>query len=209
MHVLNGDTVKTAYVKPPVGGLLKVSLKQVKKPSTTFSMYQYDGIIENFMIGLVDLNGSACGYFFTARGQHSWFPNVLSTDTYQSPPVNNHLRALKHVRLTLKLLVKMFEPRVVKLLVKTLKPRSNADYNMLLDSKEEPLLEDPESNPAFDPPEVKKAKLLIPHNTWIFHLALITLYSTVFILMTQHYHAKFTHGPSLIFCTSASCIIAA
>ena len=90
----------------------------------------------------------------------------------------------------------------LNLLVKMANPHSNAEYKILLDSKGEPSLDDAESHQALEPLRVEKAKSRNPHNIWIFHLAMVTLYSTVFILIAWKNHANYYHGPGLIFCMS-------
>ena len=90
----------------------------------------------------------------------------------------------------------------LNLLIKMAHPHSDAEYKILLNSKGEPSLEDAEPHQALESLRVKRVKSLNPHNILIFHFAMVTLYSTVFILIAWKHHAQYYHGPDLIFCTS-------
>ena len=90
----------------------------------------------------------------------------------------------------------------LNLLAKMVSPHGNVEYKNLLDIKGEPSLEGAESHQALEPLRAKQAKTFNPRNVWIFHLAMVTLYSTVFILITWMRLTQHFHGPGLIFCMS-------
>ena len=90
----------------------------------------------------------------------------------------------------------------LNLFAEMVNPRGNAEYKNLLDIKGEPSLEGAESHQALEPLRAKKAKSFNHRHIWIFHLAMVTLYSTVFILLAWMRHAQHFHGPGLIFCMS-------
>ena len=81
-------------------------------------------------------------------------------------------------------------------------PHNDAEYKVLLDSKGEPSLDDAESHYALEHLQVKKAKSLNPYSIWIFHIAMVILYSTVLGLIAWKQYAQYYHGPGLISCTS-------
>ena len=81
-------------------------------------------------------------------------------------------------------------------------PHGKTEYNNLLNIKGEPSLEGADSHQALEPLRAKKAKVFNPRHIWILHLAMVTLYSTVFILIAWMRHGERFHGPSLIFCRS-------
>ena len=89
----------------------------------------------------------------------------------------------------------------LKRLVKMVNPHGSAEYKNLLDMKGEPSLEGGESHQALEPLRAK-SKSFNPRNIWIFHLAMVTLYSTLFILIVWIRHAQHFHGPGLIFSMS-------
>ena len=76
------------------------------------------------------------------------------------------------------------------------------EYKNLLDMKGEPSLEGAESHQVSEPLRAKNARSIHPRNIWIFHLVMVALYSTVFILIAWMRHAQHFHGPGLIFCMS-------
>ena len=90
----------------------------------------------------------------------------------------------------------------LNLFAKMVNPHGNAEYKNLLDVKGEPSLEGAESHQALEPTRAENAKSLNPRNIWIFHIAMVTLYWTVFVLITSTRHAQHFHGPGLIFCMS-------
>ena len=89
----------------------------------------------------------------------------------------------------------------LKLVAKMVNPHGNAEYKNLLDMKGEPSLEGGESHQALEPPRAK-ARSFSPRRIWFFHLAMVTLYSTVFILISWTRYAQHFHGPGLIFSMS-------
>lgn len=90
----------------------------------------------------------------------------------------------------------------LNLFAKMVNPRGNAEYKNLLDIKGEPSLEGAESHQALEPTRAENAKSFNPRNIWIFHLAMVALYWTVFILISWMRPAHHFHGPGLIFCMS-------
>ena len=90
----------------------------------------------------------------------------------------------------------------LNLFAKMVNPHGNAEHKNLLDIKGEPSLEGAEFHQALEPLRAKKAISFNPRHIWIFHLAMVTLYSAVFILMVWMRHARHFHGPGLIFCMS-------
>ena len=101
-----------------------------------------------------------------------------------------YLTASGHMRIDLNLLAKM------------VRPHGNVEYKNLLDIKGEPSLEGAESHQTSEPLRAAQAKSFNPRNVWIFHLAMVTLYSTIFILITWMRLTQHFHGPGLIFCMS-------
>ena len=85
-------------------------------------------------------------------------------------------------------------------LTKMTYPHGSGEYKDLLDSNGDPSLENAECHQEFKPLSVKKVKSFVLHNPWIFHLAMVILYSTLFILIAWKDHAQHFHGPGLIFC---------
>lgn len=76
----------------------------------------------------------------------------------------------------------------------------NGEYKNLLDGDGEPSLESAEPHQSSEPLRVKTAKFFNLHNPWIFHLVMVILYSSVFILISWKHRAQYFHGPRLIFC---------
>ena len=76
------------------------------------------------------------------------------------------------------------------------------EYKDLLDSNGEPSLECAGSHQTSESWMVKKTKFFHLHNPWIFHIAIVILYSSIFILIAWKHHAQYFHGPGLIFCMS-------
>lgn len=78
----------------------------------------------------------------------------------------------------------------------------NGEYKNLLDGDGHPSLESAEFHQASESLGINKIKSFCLRNAWILHLAMVILYSTIFILMARKYHAQCFHGPDLIFCMS-------
>ena len=79
-------------------------------------------------------------------------------------------------------------------------PHGSGEYKDLLDSNGDPSLENAEFHQEPKPLNVKKTKSFNIYNPWIFHLAIVILYSTALILIAWKHHAQHFHGPGLIFC---------
>ena len=88
------------------------------------------------------------------------------------------------------------------LLTKMTDPDGKGEYKDLLDSNGDPSLESAEFHQESKPSSVNKVKSFSLYDPWIFHLALVILYSTIFILIAWKQHAQSFHGPGLIFCKS-------
>lgn len=79
-------------------------------------------------------------------------------------------------------------------------PHGSGEYKDLLDSNGDPSLEKADFRQESKPSSAKKVKSFNLYNPWIFHLTMMILYSTAFILIVWRQHAQHFHGPGLIFC---------
>ena len=80
--------------------------------------------------------------------------------------------------------------------------QEKGEYKDLLDNNGEPSLESAEFHQASEALSVKKAKSFYLNSACIFHLAMVILYSMIFVLLAWTHHAQYSHGPGLIFCMS-------